>query len=91
MKTKIGQNLVSSIDPRLSPYEICDTELRGFRIRVQPSGVISFICTYRTRGGTAAPQGSIGMGEIPRCDNLTNLCNLFKQIIKKEDLSFSQK
>lgn len=51
MKTKIGGNVVSSIELRLNPYEICDTELRGFRVRVQPSGVISFICTYRTRGG----------------------------------------
>ena len=51
MKTKIGGNLVSNIEPRLKPYEICDTELRGFRVRVQPSGVISFICTYRTRLG----------------------------------------
>jgi len=51
MKTKIGGNLVSNIEPRLKPYEICDMELRGFRVRVQPSGVISFICTYRTRLG----------------------------------------
>ena len=51
MKTKIGGNLVSNIEPRLKPYEICDTELRGFRVRVHPSGVISFICTYRTRLG----------------------------------------
>ena len=51
MKTKIGSNVLASIEPRPAPYEICDTELRGFRVRVQPSGVMSFVCTYRTRGG----------------------------------------
>ncbi len=51
MKTKIGSRVVSSLLPRAKPYEVWDTEVPGFLIRVQPSGVMSFFCSYRRPDG----------------------------------------
>jgi len=46
---QITQKLVQSTKPKESPFEIRDSSLKGFILRVQPSGSMSFICEY-TRG-----------------------------------------
>lgn len=51
MQAKIGNTLLSKIKPKAAPYEVNDTELKGFLLRVQPSGILSFYCTYRNRSG----------------------------------------
>jgi integrase len=47
MLAKITKTLVSEIVAQAKPYEINDTELRGFIVRVQPSGIISYLVSYR--------------------------------------------
>ncbi|MBX3674327.1 MAG: site-specific integrase [Burkholderiales bacterium] len=51
MKTKINTALVQGLQPRGQPYEVFDRDLKGFIVRVQPSGSISFLCAYRTKIG----------------------------------------
>lgn len=46
MKGKITQKLVDGSNPQTRPFEIRDTELKGFLLRVQPSGIKSYICQY---------------------------------------------
>jgi len=46
MRGKITQKLVDGLNPQAKPFEVCDTELRGFLLRVQPSGIKSYICQY---------------------------------------------
>jgi site-specific recombinase XerD len=49
MQAKITNTLLSKLKPESTPYEVNDTELKGFLLRVQPSGVISFYCAYRNK------------------------------------------
>lgn len=46
---QITQKLVLSVRPTDKAFEIRDSKLKGFILRVQPSGSTSFICEY-TRG-----------------------------------------
>lgn len=51
MKTKINAALVSGLQPRARPYEVFDRDLKGFIVRVQPTGSITYLCAYRTKIG----------------------------------------
>jgi len=51
MEAKLTSRLVKSLTPESKPYEVTDPELRGFRLRVQPSGVMTYYYSYRTREG----------------------------------------
>jgi len=46
MKTKLTPRTVEAAKPEAKPYEIHDTDLRGLLLRVQPSGVKSYIVTW---------------------------------------------
>ncbi len=46
MKAKLTPRSVESAKPEAKPYEIHDTDLRGLLLRVQPSGVKSYIVTW---------------------------------------------
>src|SRR5208282_3437319 len=51
MRAKIGQLLLAKIQPKDKPFEIYDTELKGFTLRIQPSGSMSYVVRYRLRDG----------------------------------------
>lgn len=46
MKALIGKQLIADLKPGLRPFEVRDSRLVGFLLRVQPSGALSFICEY---------------------------------------------
>lgn len=50
MRAKIGKRLLSTLFPKEKPFEIADTDLTGFILRVQPSGVMTYYATYRLDG-----------------------------------------
>ena len=50
MKAKIGKELLTKIVPQNKPYEIYDTLMKGFTLRVQPSGALIFLVRYRLTG-----------------------------------------
>src|SRR5215813_3448694 len=51
MHAKITTRLVASLSPQAAPYEVTDTELMGFRLRMQPSGHMSYYLVYRLASG----------------------------------------
>src|SRR4029453_12851755 len=51
MHAKITTRLVASLSPQAAPYEVTDTELVGCRLRVQPSGHMSYFLVYRLASG----------------------------------------
>ena len=46
MKGIIGNNLISKLKPKDKQYDVRDTTLKGFLIRVTPSGKMTYVCQY---------------------------------------------
>ena len=51
MKTKITNKTPESNHAKEKPYEICDTDIKGFLLRVQPSGVKTYYYAFRSHDG----------------------------------------
>ena len=50
MKAKITTRLAESLNPKSSMYKVWDTEIKGFFIRVLPSGTKTYCLFYRHNG-----------------------------------------
>ena len=50
MRAKIGKELLSKIELQKRPFEIYDTEMKGFTLRVHPSGTLVYLVRYRWHG-----------------------------------------
>jgi integrase len=50
MNAKINNTLLAAVRPSDRPEEINDSDLKGFGLRVQPSGVMSYYVRYRIKG-----------------------------------------
>lgn len=46
MKKKLSPDSVAKAKPEATPYEVHDTDLKGLLLRVQPSGVKSYVVTW---------------------------------------------
>ncbi|NVJ45541.1 MAG: site-specific integrase [Cytophagia bacterium] len=51
MKARITKSLIKTLEPKDRPYEVIDTQLNGFLIRVQPSGAMTYYFAYRNQEG----------------------------------------
>ncbi|MFM2272686.1 MAG: hypothetical protein RL702_1751, partial [Pseudomonadota bacterium] len=49
--TKLTSATVEIAEIKSNPYTLWDTEVRGFGLRVFPSGKMSWIAKYRVGGG----------------------------------------
>jgi integrase len=52
MKARLTDRLIKTVIARQTPYEIVDSEISGFILRIQPSGVFTYYLVYRTTNGT---------------------------------------
>ena len=47
MKALINKQLITKLQPKDKQYEIWDTRLTGFVLRINPSGKMNYICQYK--------------------------------------------
>jgi len=47
MKTRLTIKTIKNLSPQTNPYEVVDNEIKGFLLRVQPSGIMTYYFTYR--------------------------------------------
>ncbi|MGZ3697304.1 MAG: tyrosine-type recombinase/integrase [Bdellovibrionota bacterium] len=47
MEARIGLRTVAALEPGEKPYQVHDTDIHGFLIRVQPTGVMTYYYEYR--------------------------------------------
>lgn len=51
MAQKLSVQSITALAPRSQPYEVPDSVVSGLRIRVQPSGVKTYVFSYRNSAG----------------------------------------
>ena len=51
MQMKLTARTVKPLKAKARPYEVRDTEIKGFLLRVQPSGASTYYLDYRNAGG----------------------------------------
>ena len=62
---KITKRLVDSLIPKGRPYIAFDTDLKGFGVRVMPSGVRTYVIEYRPDGGgRKVPKKRMTIGRV---------------------------
>ncbi|SFH16146.1 Arm DNA-binding domain-containing protein [Methylobacterium gossipiicola] len=58
---RISKRIVDGLQPREAEFVHWDGELKGFGVRVRPTGARSFIVMYRT-GGRNSPLRKVTIG-----------------------------
>ncbi len=51
MKAKLASRTIQALRPFSKPFEVVDSELKGFLLRVQPSGAMTYYFSYRNGQG----------------------------------------
>lgn len=59
MQAKISNSLLKTLQPQEKVYDVRDVHLKGFLIRVHPSGSMSYICQYKR--GRRINLGKVGV------------------------------
>jgi hypothetical protein len=56
--------LIDGLRTSANEYFVWDSKLSGFGLRVQPSGVMSYVAKYRAGSGRAAPTRRVTLGRV---------------------------
>lgn len=65
MPTKLIKRVLEALEPRPAPYEVRDTEIKDFLVRVEPGGTKSFWFVYRLSGGRQGKRRRYRLGAYP--------------------------
>jgi integrase len=62
---KLTKRYIDDLQPRDKRYDIWDADLRGFGLRIEPTGTKTFIVRYRAEGGgRSAPRRFMTLGRM---------------------------
>jgi integrase len=62
---ELTKRVVTALEPKRKPYEVRDTDLRDFLVRVEPGGTKSFYLVYRLAGGRKGKRKRYRIGTFP--------------------------
>ena len=65
MLAELTKRVVTALKPKQKPYEVRDTDLRDFLVRVEPGGTRSFYLVYRLAGGRKGKRKRYRIGTFP--------------------------
>jgi integrase len=65
MLAELTKRVVTALGPKEKPYEVRDTDLRDFLVRVEPGGTKSFYLVYRLAGGRKGKRKRYRIGSFP--------------------------
>lgn len=91
MKAKLTSKTIQTLKADTQPYEVVDIELKGFLLRVQPSGVMTYYFSYRTA------EGKKKRYKIGKCNAITPIqardlaLTLSAKVISGEDIQERKK
>tara|TARA_R110002073_G_scaffold38346_5_gene110045 strand:+ start:7786 stop:9033 length:1248 start_codon:yes stop_codon:yes gene_type:complete len=51
MQEKLSSSVIKALTPGPKPFEVVDTQIKGFLVRVQPSGRMTYYYSYRAPSG----------------------------------------
>ena len=62
---RLTQQIIAKSPPRDKPFALFDADVKGFGVRVFPSGARSFILEYRPAGaGRSAGKSRVKLGDV---------------------------
>ena len=59
MRAFIGNSVISKLQPKTKQYDVRDSKLAGFLIRVNPTGKMTYVCQYKR--GRRVNLGTVGL------------------------------
>lgn len=62
MGERLTKKAIDGALPKPAEYHVWDGEIRGFGLRIRPSGARSFVYHYRPGGGRASPKRKVTIG-----------------------------
>ena len=83
-KLKLTKRVVKSSLPRATRYTVFDTEIRGFGLRVFPSGKTSWVFEYKNEGGRRATTKRLTIGKTDEFtpDEARKIADKFRSRVK---------
>ncbi len=91
MQAKLTAQTIRSLHPGDKPYEVVDIDLKGFLLRVQPSGVMSYYFSYRTEQGRRARYRIGKHGTVSPAQARDEALSLSARVIAGEDIQAKKK
>ena len=91
MQAKLTAQTIRSLRPEDKPYEVVDLDLKGFLLRIQPSGVMTYYFSYRNDQGRRARYRIGKHGTLSPARARDEALNLSARVIAGEDIQAKKK